>query len=391
MAPLADPGAVGSPFMAALVGFWKRVEPALRGALPDLDARLAPLGALSADLEQLLRCPLDVEVVCRIHAEVTRDQAAVAAKLADGTWRHVAFARGVFKDKPNELVLPDGTVQDFCPPERTRGELERILKLYGRIPEQLVEVRAAWLQLGVMSVHPFVDGNGRAARALSFRDFLRAGLPAPRTSMDAPSSSRSGLVAAFEGDLAPLAAELRSEAEHAVLQQLRAAEVPPRIHGFDAVARERVCIDSIRSSSATDFATQLARLDDLAASMTDALLDVPDEVQGRWRLEHTTVDAGAVERLLAWGTRVRHGAPALSAHLELGGTWLDGVIDVVPLGALGLGAWVAAVTVGQRRVRDRTPLLLLPTEDEAAQRERLRSWLLDAVVDALVIGIGYGQ
>ena len=68
-------------------------------------------------------------------------------------------APGRFKARPNRAGMTE-----FVAPELVRGTLREAHGLLGTLPDGLA--RAAYLMFAVTEVHPYADGNGRAARAL---------------------------------------------------------------------------------------------------------------------------------------------------------------------------------------------------------------------------------
>ena len=96
----------------------------------------------------------------------------------------VQVASGPFQSRA------DGTVHEYCPPEHTASEMERLIAMHrghgrdGAIP---APVEAAWLRHRFVQIHPFEDGNGRTARLLMSYVFARRAEPTPViTAMEKP-------------------------------------------------------------------------------------------------------------------------------------------------------------------------------------------------------------
>src|SRR4029077_20167961 len=88
-----------------------------------------------------------------------------------------ALDKGQYKTQPNSPTRPDGSVHEYCPPEHVASEMDNLITMYHRHEERGVppEVEAAWLHHRFTQIHPFADGNGRVARAISTLVFIKAG------------------------------------------------------------------------------------------------------------------------------------------------------------------------------------------------------------------------
>lgn len=119
---------------------------------------------------------LSVSWIKELHALLTRHQMTVEARTPLGQLIEVPLEHGAFKRSPNNPERPDGIVHEYCPPEHVAAEMDRLVALYDQLPDDLPEVRAAWLHHAFTQIQPFQDGNGRVARALASIDFVKAGL-----------------------------------------------------------------------------------------------------------------------------------------------------------------------------------------------------------------------
>ena len=96
--------------------------------------------------------------------------------------RHHGRLKGAYKRRPNNPRTADGTIHEYCPPEHTPSEMERLIGMHHeherarRFPAPL---EAAWLHHRFVQIHPFEDGNGRTARLLMSYVFARRGEPTP--------------------------------------------------------------------------------------------------------------------------------------------------------------------------------------------------------------------
>ena len=108
------------------------------------------------------------------HQLLTRHQ-EYAPGVRDGRRVEIPLRRGDYKVRPNNPRRPDGVVHEYCPPEQTRSEMDRLLQMH-RAHRDLAlptDVEAAWLHHEFVRVHPFQDGNGRMARLLVAYLFAR--------------------------------------------------------------------------------------------------------------------------------------------------------------------------------------------------------------------------
>lgn len=108
---------------------------------------------------------------------MTQSQSTTEAVSPTGEVVQVPLIQGDWKKEPN-YPYRDGIQFRYCPPEQTASEMERLVEMHQRHSEIGVppEVEAAWLHHRFTQIHPFQDGNGRVARALSSLVLIRAGM-----------------------------------------------------------------------------------------------------------------------------------------------------------------------------------------------------------------------
>ena len=63
---------------------------------------------------------------------------------------------------------------EYCPPEFVQDEIDQLLTWHQNHGDVCPEVEAAWLHHRFTQIHPFQDGNGRVARALTSAVLLKA-------------------------------------------------------------------------------------------------------------------------------------------------------------------------------------------------------------------------
>lgn len=171
----------------------------LKGLLEDQHAAVELVFEAAA-----ARRPLSHHTMKSWHQLLTRHQEH-AVGVRDGRRVPIALLRGDYKIRPNNPRRPDGVVHEYCPPEQTRGEMDRLLEMHrGHADRGLpAEVEAAWLHHRFVRIHPFQDGNGRMARLLMACVFARRGEFPPVIAMEQRNDYIANLEEADRGDLRP--------------------------------------------------------------------------------------------------------------------------------------------------------------------------------------------
>ncbi len=105
----------------------------------------------------------------QLHHALTRTQAHYTAVDALGQAVQRALPRGQWKQWPNHVVRPDGSLLEYCPPEHVDSEIDNLCSWYEELEARDLHalIKAAWLHHRFVQIHPFADGNGRVARALT--------------------------------------------------------------------------------------------------------------------------------------------------------------------------------------------------------------------------------
>lgn len=118
--------------------------------------------------------PLTKSYIQELHQCLTRSQPTCEAVDLQGNRKNVQLLRGQWKQQPNNPTRPDGSIHQYCPPEFVQDEIDNLLRLHETHAHVRPEVEAAWLHHRLTQIHPFQDGNGRVARALTSAVFLKA-------------------------------------------------------------------------------------------------------------------------------------------------------------------------------------------------------------------------
>jgi Fic family protein len=147
---------------------------------------------------------LTVLVIRDLHKIITRNQPTYEARDQFGKTFQRPLTHGQWKQQPNHVRRLDGRLLEYAPPEQVQSELERLIALHNEAADAHPLVRSAWLHHRFIQIHPFEDGNGRVARALTLLILLRdhyAPLVVDRRERE---SYIQALDAANDGDLAHL-------------------------------------------------------------------------------------------------------------------------------------------------------------------------------------------
>lgn len=129
--------------------------------------------------------PLSQQWIKDMHGLLTRHQPyarAVAQVEGLGAQEGVVPLRsGDYKKVDNDVLLPDKSIQEYCPMgPMVIEEMERLLQMHeanlaqGTAPE----AEAAWMMRQLKHIHPFQDGNSRTSRVLMCFILLRHMMPA---------------------------------------------------------------------------------------------------------------------------------------------------------------------------------------------------------------------
>lgn len=111
-----------------------------------------------------------------LHQRLTLSQETSDAEDQFGNPVKVQLLKGDWKKRPNNPRRPDGSVHEYCPPEFVQDEIDQLLAwrtAHGALGV-CAEVEAAWFHHRLSQIHPFQDGNGRIARALTSAVFIKA-------------------------------------------------------------------------------------------------------------------------------------------------------------------------------------------------------------------------
>lgn len=333
-----------------------------------------------------------------------------------------AMVRGTWKVMPNNVRLEDGSTFEFCPAEHVEAEMDRLVTLHeAHVAEGVsADVASAWLHHRFTLIHPFVDGNGRVARALGTLVLLKADWFPLVVTRDDKVDYLKTLRQADAGELKPFVGFLGDLQRRAVRQALSLSEEVQRENDaykaiFASVAGriERRKKDRlVEYARAVTMAAALSemthqRMQEIAADARGVIVQesrdhkaiVKRGVQGtpgasfnRWQIHRTAKELGYYANLQTYPSWVelqletKAWVGILVAFHGVGHDWLG------LLGAVAMAYRKEPSEDGKLEVVELQPLCTAPFEiaysdDLYAIEQRYRRWL----EDCLILGLNFWQ
>ena len=159
-------------------------------------------------------------VIHELQAILTRHQETTVAVDQFSKRFEIPLTHGAFKKLPNNPNRPDGIIHEYCPPEHVDLEVERLLGWLGEYSDEDPVILAAWVHHRFTQIHPYQDGNGRVARAVTTLVLLEADLLPLVIDRDLRSEYIDCLKKADFGELGPLTDLFARLERNAILQAL---------------------------------------------------------------------------------------------------------------------------------------------------------------------------
>lgn len=139
------------------------------------DATLATLKAQRDSLDMVLdfvraHRPLTPSFIKELHAALTRTQATYHATDSLDRPVELELPHGTWKMANNHVERQDGSLLEYCPYDHVASEVDRLSEGFEALERRADVhplVKAAWVHHRFVQIHPFADGNGRVARALT--------------------------------------------------------------------------------------------------------------------------------------------------------------------------------------------------------------------------------
>lgn len=154
-------------------GFTRDVVERVGGQVDDqtlatLRAQLDSLGLVLDFVHQNRQ--LTPGFIKELHHAITRTQHTYVVVDSLNRVTETVLPKGAWKTQPNHVLRADNTLLEYSPPEQVASEVDRLVELGHEMEASPIHpiIRAAWLHHRFVQIHPFADGNGRVARALTF-------------------------------------------------------------------------------------------------------------------------------------------------------------------------------------------------------------------------------
>lgn len=233
--------------------------------------------------------PLSVWFIRQLHSAITRDQATYTATNTIGRVVQSPLRHGQWKQWPNHVRRPDGSLLEYTPPEHVQPQMDRLVELYADSGTAHPLVRAAWLHHRFICIHPFEDGNGRVARALTLLSLLQAKYAPLVVDRRDREQYIAALDAANEGDLRPLI-RLFSRLEIVALRGELERPARPAAPVSGAVGVVRAYAERIRDLRAADTADKARLAAGVAAEVQGRLISFLGELGSEMKEAFREVD-----------------------------------------------------------------------------------------------------
>jgi fido (protein-threonine AMPylation protein) len=159
-------------------------------------------------------------VIHELHAILAQHQDTTSAIDQFGRRFEIPLLKGKYKELSNNPKRPDGSIHEYCPPVHVESEMDNLLRWLKEYKNEDPIILAAWLHHRFTQIHPYQDGNGRVARALTTLVLLRADLLPLVIDRDLRSEYINALEIADRGDMSVLCSLFARLERAAILQAL---------------------------------------------------------------------------------------------------------------------------------------------------------------------------
>ena len=220
---------------------------------------------------------LTLHFVRELHQLITRHQLTYEARNSLGQVLQVPFHHGVWKDHPNHVHRSDGRLLEYVPPEQVQPQMERLVEFYAETERAHPIVRAAWLHHAFIRIHPFEDGNGRVARALTLLALLQRNYAPLVVDRITRADYISALDDANDGDLRGLV-RLFARLEIAALRSELERPVRPEAVTSGAVSVAKSYVERLRALHEAKNQQKLAATEALAAELHGRITEYLDQL-----------------------------------------------------------------------------------------------------------------
>jgi Fic family protein len=238
-------------------------------------------------------------LIHELHAILTRHQETTTAVDQFGKRLEIPLLKGKYKDQPNNPRRPDGAIHEYCPPIHVDTEMTNLIAQLSTYADKDPIIVASWLHHRFTQIHPYQDGNGRVARALTTMVLIQADLLPLVIDRDLRVEYIKALESADLGDLGELATIFARLERMAILQALS-------VDADAEISRQR----SLTSAVINSLADKLAKRKELKIAelrnVNSVARQLRDQAQASLEasfseIELTVSDAGPAESFVRPG------------------------------------------------------------------------------------------
>lgn len=162
--------------------------------------------------------PMSTGLLKEFHAAVTSAQPRYKSVDQFGRAVQGALLHGEYKTEDNHVRLPGGSVHHYAPAIQTASEVDRLVDFLAAAADEHPVRLAVFAHHRLTRIHPFQDGNGRAARLLATYYLIRGRFLPLTVTRDQRDAYFTALQHADAGDPFPLATFVVARQRDALLR-----------------------------------------------------------------------------------------------------------------------------------------------------------------------------
>ncbi|HET8640736.1 MAG TPA: Fic family protein [Pseudonocardiaceae bacterium] len=236
--------------------------------------------------------PLTTYFVKELHAAIARNQPTYDARDQFGRLVQRPLRHGAWKEFSNDVVRADGSRLEFVPPEHVQSQMDMLLEMFEQTGNAHPVVRSAWLHHRFVCIHPFQDGNGRVARALTLLVLLRDHYAPLVVDRNQRVDYLDALDVANNGDLRPLV-RLFAGLELVALKSELSTPVSRASRATGAVLVTRELVGRLKDRRRTENEQRAAAAAHLAATVQALVVSELKRLGAEIAAEFCELDANA--------------------------------------------------------------------------------------------------
>jgi Fic family protein len=236
--------------------------------------------------------PLTRHFVRELHAAICANQVTYEARDQFSHVVNVPLVKGAWKTVPNHVRRPDGSLLEYAPPEQVEQQMELLLEYYSAAVDLHPVARAAWLHHRFIEIHPFADGNGRVARALTLLVLLQAQMAPLVVGREKRTAYIAALDQANDGDLRALV-RLFAQLEIVALRSELERPATTSLVGAGPVEVARASVQRLRSLEQAGASKRAAAVQYLAQALHERINAYLLETGTELKLQFAEADSHA--------------------------------------------------------------------------------------------------